>query len=151
MKPCIFIASLFFLTIFSIKGQNYNKDAAITFLNGLFQKGDYISYDSTHFKAYDKELNIIKTPLLNKLLPDYSFFSTTFTSQYYEYLNVETALAFSKNVNKKSLLIHSLIFTNQSKVFINLFYGLRATDSTQSIILAKEISIIFSAITYKGL
>jgi hypothetical protein len=144
------ISFLLFLSVLEVKGQDCNKAAANNFLDKLFKKGQYTSYESTQFRGYNKKLKVIKTPLLNKLLPDYCFFSTTFLSNDYEYLDVETALALSKSANKRSLLMHSPVFTDASQNFLNLFYGLRAKDTMQSVTLAKEIAKIFSSITYLG-
>jgi hypothetical protein len=148
MRLRIVIFILPFLTSFNVKGQNCSKEAANNFIKELFQKGQYRSYDSTQFRGYDRKLKAITTPTLNKLLSDYCFFSTTFLSNDYEYDDVETAVAFSNN--KKSFLIHSPVFTRESKEFINLFYGLKTKDTAQSVILAKEIVGIFSNITYLG-
>ncbi len=150
MRPYLFIVISFFLVVFNSKGQDCNKSEANTFVDGLFKKGQYLSYDSTEFRGYSKELKFVNTPLLNKLLPDYCFYSTTFLSNYYEYLDVKTALAFSKKSSKKSLFIHSPVFTTESSDFIHLFYGLSVSDSGQEVTLANEIMSLFSDITYGG-
>jgi hypothetical protein len=150
MRPYLFIVILFFLAVSDSRGQDCNKVDANSFVNGLFKGGQYLSYDSTQFRGYNKELKFLKTPLLNKLLPDFCFYSTTFLSNYYEYFNVETALAFSKSSNKKSLFIHSPVFTTESPDFIHLFNGLSVSDTTQGVKLANEIMSMFSDITYGG-
>jgi len=131
-------------------GQGCSIKSANSFLHDLFRNGNYFSYDSTEFLGYDKNIKFLNTPLLNKLLPDYCFYATTFRSTYYEYHNVETALAISENSQKNSLLIHSPVFTNESEEFINLFCGLQVSDTTQEKLLATEIMSIFSNITYRG-
>jgi hypothetical protein len=150
MRPYLLIIIISLSATFNSKGQDCNKAAPKDFEDGLFKKGQYISYDSTYFKSYSKELKLLNTPLLNRLLPDYCFYSTIFLSNYYEYSNVETVLAFSNRDNNNSLLIHSPVFTIESQRFMNLFYGLQLTDTTQDVLLAKEITSIFSDITYKG-
>lgn len=150
MRPYIFIISLLFLFTQNVNGQDCDNAAAKSFVNLLFQKGQYLSYDSMQFRSYSEELTPVKTPLLNKLLPDYCFYTTTFMSNYYEFREVETALIFSKDKNKKSLFLHSPVFMTESKDFINFFYGLKSSDTSQRAQLAKEIMTIFSDITYKG-
>lgn len=122
----------------------------MVYLDSLFQNRQYLSYDSTQFPAYSKELTPIKTPLLNKVLPNYCFFKTIFISNYYEYRNVQTLLAFSYDLNTKSKLIHSPTFTKESQSFIQLFYGITLSDTSQCVTLAKEITSMFSDITYGG-
>jgi len=150
MRSLFFLLCLFFLTTYSAVGQDCNKDAAKTYLNNLFQSGQYLSYDSTLFPSYSKELTEIKTPLLNKVLPNYCFFKTIFLSNYYEYMNVKTVLAFSTSKEKKSQLIHSPTFSRPSQQFIQLFYGITVSDTAQSVTLAKEITNMFSDITSGG-
>ena len=132
------------------KGQDCNKAVAKKFVDGLFKEGQFVSYNSTHFKGYNKDLRFLRMPLLNKLLPDYCFYSTSFQSNYFEYRDVETALAISNDIIKKSLLIHSPVFTIESNDFISLFYGLEVDDTASTIKLAEEITSIFSAIVYRG-
>jgi len=122
----------------------------LSFLEKSFHSGSYLSYDSTRFKNYYIDLVLLKTPLLNKAIPEYCFYTTTFLSPYYEYYNVETAIAFSKNINKKTLITHSPIFSASSEEFMKLFYGITAKDSIERINISKEIASIFSSITYNG-
>jgi len=77
MRPYFLIFSLFIATS-NAKAQGCNNNVAKKYIDGLFQKGEYLSYDSTQFPGYDKELTQLKTPFLNKLLPGYCFFKTTF-------------------------------------------------------------------------
>ena len=133
-----------------MKGQGCDSIAADKYLASLFRNGDYISYDSTNFRDFDKTLHLIETPLLNKLLPNYCFYSTTFLSHYYEYFDVETVVAYSNKEDEGPLLMHSPVFTKESKRFMSLFCGLKTFDTAQSVALAKEITNIFSAITYEG-
>jgi hypothetical protein len=135
---------------FNSTAQECNQTAAISFVDGLFEKGNYLSYDSTQFTGHFKEFKFLNTPLLNKLLPDYCFYSTIFLGPDYEYYKVETVLAYSKNTSKKSLLLHSPVFTEESEDFMNLFSGLRVADTIQGELLAKEITSIFADITYGG-
>ncbi len=140
---------IFFLPFF-LKAQNCNSSDANKFLSSLFHGGKYISKDSISFKKYNDDLVPLETPFLNKILPGYCFYTTIFLSPFYEYINVETALAFSKKSNKKSFIVFSPSFVSTPKEFIQLFYGLETNDTLQSIKLANEIVNIFSAITYKG-
>jgi len=149
MRPYFLIFSLFIATS-NAKAQGCSNNVAKKYIDGLFQKGEYLSYDSTQFPGYDKELTQLKTPFLNKLLPGYCFFKTTFFSNYYEYGSVETVLAFANGTEKKSLLIHSPTFTKESLQFIRLFYRITTSDTAQNVTLAREIMSIFSEITFAG-
>jgi hypothetical protein len=145
-----FIVFLLICSTLSVVGQDCNKDNAKAFISGLFEKGQYISYDSTRFLGYSKEMTPVKTPTLNKLLPGYCFFSTFFYSYNFEYSRVETAIALSKSKNTKSKLVHSPVYTDTPDDFISLFRGIKTSDTTERITLAKDITNIFTAITYKG-
>jgi len=150
MRHHFLITITFLAATLNSNGQDCGKAKANRFVEDLFKNRNYLSYDSTQFRGYNKELQFINTPILNKLLPDYCFYFTTFRSNYFEYFDVETALAISKQDDKKSLITHSPVFTEESKAFMNLFYGLKVTDTSQGMLLAKEIVSIFSAITYSG-
>jgi len=150
MRYHVITAFLFALSSITTSGQDCNISATKDFVDELFKKGLYVSYDSTPFSGYNKILIPLNTPMLNKLLPNCCFYSTTFFSNYYEYPNVETALVFSKGLINKSLFIHSPVFTTESKEFVRLFYNLQVADSSQAVTLAKEIMSIFSAITHIG-
>lgn len=143
------VFSLTFLALTTV-GQDCNKDNAKAFVSGLFKNGQYISYDSTRFRDYSKELTLVNTRTLNKLLPDYCFFSTSFYSNNFEYSNVETAIALSKNNKTKSKIVHSPVYTDTPDDFTNIFIGIKTSDTAERIKVAKDVSSIFAAITYKG-
>lgn len=149
MKRYLFLIIFIFIAIAGSKGQDKNEVAADRYLTDLFEnRGN--PYDTIRFSGYGGKLKLLKTPLLNKLLPDYRFYSTIFLSNYMEYIQVETALAFSISEKQNSRITHSPVFTSTSTAFINLFYGLQVNDSTEEDALAREIMYIFSSITYKG-
>lgn len=148
MRQRISISILLLVAVLNVNGQNCDGKAANNYLKVLFQNGAYYSDDSTKFLTFTDNLKALKTPALNKLLPDYCFFSTNFHSTYYEFLNVQTALAYSKN--KKSLLVHSPLFKKTPEEFMQLFYGLKTRDTVQSVALAGEIVDILSGLTHKG-
>lgn len=145
-----FIIPLLLLFTQNVKGQICDKNAATKFVSSLFSKGQYLSYDSIQFRGFTGKLTPVKTALLNKLLPDYCFYSTAFISNYYEFSVVETALIFSKDSSKKSLFLHSPVFMDESQEFLSFFYGLQLSDASQREQLAKEIMHIFSNVTHKG-
>lgn len=150
MKPYIFTFLFLLLLARNLYGQNCDKAAAISFLQSVFKNGQYIDGDSTIFRGFNKDLTLIKTPLLNKLLPEYCFYTTFFISQHYEYREVETALLFSNDNSQKALFVHSPLFRAESRDFIRFFYGLKLSDQSQRVELAREVVTIFSEITYKG-
>jgi hypothetical protein len=147
-----FHAMVFLLTLLTLAavGQDCNKHYANAFINDLFKKGQFISYDSTMFRGFSKELALVETPTLNRLLPNYCFFSTFFYSSNLEYPKVETAVALSKSSKASSRIVHSPVYTRTPADFINLFKGIETSDTTERIRLAKDITTIFAAITYKG-
>jgi hypothetical protein len=63
---------------------------------------------------------------------------------------VETAIALSKNNKTKSKIVHSPVYTDTPNDFINLFSGIKTSNTTERIKVAKDITNIFSSITYKG-
>lgn len=134
----------------SATGQGCNKDSAMSFVSKLFHGGRYVSHGSTSFRGYSTEFTLIEVPLLNKLLPDYCFFSTFFYSSEFEYSNVETVVALMKSNSKKSKITHSPVYADTPNDFINLFLGIRTKDTAERIKLAEEITSIFTSITYKG-
>jgi len=144
----VFVLILFFIPNGS--AQTCSKRSANDYLNGLFAKDQQLLHGSTRFKSYSKRLKLIKAPMLKKLLPEYCFYITNFFGNDMEYWEVETALAFSALPNKKSLLLFSPVFTQESTDFLQLFYGLKTNDTIQNVTVAKEITNIFSVLTYKG-
>lgn len=150
MKRYFFIVFLLTYLTFTANGQNCNKDNAKAFVGGLFKSGKYISYDSTKFRNYSKDITPIKTPTLNRLLPNYCFLNTSFYSYNFEYSNVETAIALSRNNKTKSKIVHSPVYTNTPDEFTNLFLGIKTLDTTERVQVAKDIINIFRSITYKG-
>lgn len=57
-------------------------------MDSLFQEGVYILQFGT-ISRVQQGIDDLNPPLLNKLLPGYCFFTTTFFSNYYEYMNVQ--------------------------------------------------------------
>ena len=142
---------IFLLVIFNSQAQTCIVSTVNNFLTDLFHDTSYISYDNTKFLSFaDAKTTVIGSPFLKTLLPNYCFFSTEFESDFYEYREVETAIAFRSDTISKSIIIHSPVFTQENKSFIELFYDLNVQDSLAKIELCKEVMTILSNITYKG-
>ena len=132
------------------QGQTCNKSVAKIYLTSLFRDGKYISKDSIVFRKYSNDLTLLKTPILNKLLPEYCFYTTIFLSPYYEYRNVQTLLVVRNDTVEKSQILLSPTFTKEPIEFFQIFYAIQTADSSQSLALSKEIANILSSITYAG-
>ncbi len=146
----IFVTALL-LTLLNTKAQTCKTSSANKFISSLFRDKPYVSYDSTRFLSFaSAKTNNIDAPLLKILLPNYCFFSTEFESSFYEYRQVEIAIALRLDSASKSVIIHSPVFTQENKSFIQLFYNLTVQDSLKRTELCKEIMSIFLSITYKG-
>ena len=142
---------IFILTAtLNLKGQTCNKSVAKACLTSLFPDGKYISKDSIVFRKYRSDLNPLKTPILNKLLPECCFYTTILWSPYYEYRNVQTLLVVRRDTVGKSQVLLSPTFKKEPEEFFQIFYGIQTIDSSQSLALSNEISSILSSITYAG-
>lgn len=149
-KACLLIILATIFCTQTLFSQSCTALSINIFLDDIFSKQSPIKYDTTKFYSHTGKPKALYTPLLNKLMPDYCFYSAVFLSSYYEYPKVETAIAISRNKNKKSAIIHSPVFTQESEEFLKLFIGTQVTDSAQAILYCREIASIFSSITGKG-
>lgn len=85
---------------------------------------------------------------LNKALPDIRFFTTHLLTGYFEYWELEVAVA----VNRQGpiAVYYSPVYDESPPTFVKLLENAQAADSETQFAVANDIASLFARITYKG-
>jgi hypothetical protein len=129
--------------------------AAMEYLRGKYDKAirrpNQTEITGLAYMPEEAPLYPLRTPLLRRLMPDTTFFTTTIFNPSMEYLHVETLVSVrssSQGFDVRSTL--SPVFTDTSPTFLEQFSGLSANSAAERSALTRAIADLLVRVTYKG-